>query len=150
MRLRYFGLFALLVTQLPAATLTLDHDARITYDFALQQVPRWSGSALVNFVSNQTAAPTLLSFDEQGNPIQAFPYTIPDVEKIDLDDIARSPDGTFAVCGSVFERSGKRSGFIGLVDSIGQSLKTIRLFPYYPVALRSPPTVPSGPLASKP
>jgi len=118
-----------------AGSLSLNHEAKIGYDFGGMRVPRWSGGALVNFVSNQTAAPTLLSFDDQGRQLQAIVFTIPDAEMIDLDDIARSPDGSLAVCGKAFDHSGPGAGFIAVTSPTGDQATTVRLYPYYPTGI---------------
>jgi hypothetical protein len=115
-----------------AASLSIHHEARVSYDFAGMRLAQWSGGALVNFASNQTAAPTLLSFDDQGKQLQALPFTIPESETVDLYDIARSPDGFFAVCGKAYDHSGRGSGFIAVVSPTGDQATTVRLYPYYP------------------
>jgi hypothetical protein len=77
-----------------AGSMSVEHRARVSYDFAGIRFPQWSGGALVNFISNQTAAPVLLVFDDQGKQIQSLVFTIPGSELIDLDDIGRIPDGS--------------------------------------------------------
>src|SRR5581483_2578311 len=113
-----------------AGNLSLNHQAKIAYDFAGMRIPEWSGGGLVNFVYNRTAAPLLLSFDAEGRQIQAFSLTIPDAAMIDLDDLARSPEGWLVACGTAYDSSGRGSGFIGIVSSNGDQLTTVRLFPY--------------------
>lgn len=115
-----------------AASLSIDHEARLRFDFGGMRIPEWSGGALVNFISNRTAAPILLSFDDQGNQLQAFPFTIPDAEMIDLDDIARSLDGSLAVCGTAFDHSGRGAGFVAVTSPGGDQVMVVRLYPYYP------------------
>jgi hypothetical protein len=117
-----------------AETLLFDHDAKGS-GFGNTHVPRWSGEALVNFTSNQTAAPTLLSFDDKGGQLQPIVFTIPGAVMIDLDAIARSPDGTLAVCGKAFDQSGRGSGFISILSPSGNQATIVRLLPYHPTGI---------------
>ena len=117
---------------LHGATLSVEHVANLDYDFSDMRVPEWSGGALVNFASNRTASPVLLSFDEQGKQIQSIAIKVPGAEMIDLDDIARGPDGSLAVCGAAFDHSGRGSGFIALANVRGDQLTVVRLYPYQP------------------
>jgi hypothetical protein len=80
------------------ATLSLDHEATIKIDFGGMRMPRWSGGALVNFISNRTASPVLLSFDSRGKQLKSLSFTVPGSEKVDLDDITRGLDGALAIC----------------------------------------------------
>jgi hypothetical protein len=132
-RLRLSFLAILLISPGPvvrAETLSFDHEAKGS-DFGTTHVPRWSGGALVNFTSNRTAAPTLLSFDDEGRQLQPTVFTISGAVMIDLRDIARSHDGTLAVCGKAFDQSGRGSGFISIIGPVGDKTTTVRLFPYY-------------------
>lgn len=115
-----------------AASFSLNHAASIKYDFANQPVPHWSGGALVGFTSDHTAAPVLLTFDEQGQEIHPVVLTIPDGTAIDLWDVARGRDGTLAACGMVHDRSDTRSGFIAIFNPAGDRTAAVRLNPYYP------------------
>jgi hypothetical protein len=120
---------------LRAETLSLEHEAKIDFDFAGMHVPRWSGGALVNFISNRTAAPSLLRFDAQGKQLQSVILTIAGADMIDLDEIASSPDGSLAVCGKAFDQSGRGSGFITITSPTGNQAMTVRLYPYYPTSI---------------
>jgi hypothetical protein len=113
-----------------AASLSVSHEAKISYDFGNIRTPGWSWGALVNFVSNRSAAPLLLSFDEKGTQIQAFPFTVPDSEMVDLDDISRGPDGALAICGAAYDHAGRGSGFIATISPSGDQTTIVRLYPY--------------------
>jgi hypothetical protein len=132
-----FSLFLLVLSgsSLQAESLSLEYEMKIGVDFGGMHVERWSEGALVNFVSNETAAPTLLSFDDQGKQLGAIVFTIPGAKMIDLDDIARSPDGSLAVCGKAFDQSGRGSGFIAITSPTGDLATTVRLYPYYPTGI---------------
>jgi hypothetical protein len=126
-----------------AASLPINRQVKVEYDFAGQRVPKWSGGALVDFISNRSASPLILTFDDQGREMPALPLTIPGSETVDLDDIARSQDGALAVCGSAYDHSGRGSGFIALIGPGGGPATVIRTHPYYPsrVALGSDDSV---------
>jgi len=129
--------------RLQAASFSLDRVAQINYDFGGMRMPQWSGGALVNFVNNQTASPILLSFDDQGRQLHALPFMIPDSDTVDLDDIARSPEGGWAVCGKAFDHAGRGTGFIAVISPSGDQVTVARLYPYYPslVAIGSDGTI---------
>lgn len=136
-RLRYIlpglsSLFGLTAFYLPASNLSLNREVTISYDLAESRMPVWSGGALLAFVSNRTAAPTLLSFDDQGKQLPSISFTVPSSELVDLADIARNVDGAVAVCGKAYDQSGRGAGFIGIIDPGGQQARIVRPYPYYP------------------
>ena len=118
-----------------AASLSMDHEAKIAYNVRGMRVPQWAGGALVAFDSNRTSTPVLLSFDDQGNQFQAIPFTIPNAEMIDLDDITRGLDGSLAICGKAFDHSGSGSGFVAVIGANADKVTTVRLYPYEPVRI---------------
>lgn len=115
-----------------ASNLSIEREARIQYDLGGVRMAQWSGGALLTFVSNQTAAPAILSFDDQGR--QQFPVVlaIPGSEVVDLNDVARGPDGAIIACGSAYDHSGRGSGFIAISDLNGDRAAIISSSPYVP------------------
>lgn len=103
-----------------AASFSFNHAANIEFDFANQPVPHWSGRALVGFTSDHTAAPVLLTFDDQGQETHPVVLAIPDGTAIDLRDVARGHDGTLAACGVVHDLSGTDSGFVAVFNPAGE------------------------------
>jgi len=95
-------------------------------------MPVWSGGALLTFASNQTPAPVILSFDEQGQRLPPLILTIPESETIDLHDVARGSDGAVVACGSAYDHSGRGSGFLAVFSPTGDNVNVIRLYPYSP------------------
>src|ERR1022692_3778184 len=96
------------------------------------RMPEWSGGALVTFVSNQTPAPVILSFDDRGRQLSPLILTIPESETIDLIDAARGSDGMVVACGKVYDHSGRGTGFLAVFGTTGVELTVIRLYPYSP------------------
>src|ERR1700691_961018 len=128
---------------LSASSFSLDHEAKIQYDLGETQVPVWSGGALVNFVSNQTSAPTILSFNDQGHQLPPLVLAIPERETIDVDDVASGTDGAVVACGSSYVRSGRGAGFLAVFTPTGETATVIRLSPYFPsrIAVASDGTI---------
>src|ERR1017187_6645590 len=81
---------------LQASNFSIDHEAKVQYDLGGTQVPVWSGGALLSFVSNQTPAPTILSFDDRGHQLAPLVVAIPESETLALDDASRGSAGAAA------------------------------------------------------
>lgn len=114
-----------------AASFTLHHEATMSFDFGGERMPQWIGGALVNFVSNPSASPVLLSFDEEGKQLQTLSFTVPGSEKVNLFDIARGPNGAMVVCGTAYDKTGRGAGFFAVLAASGEAT-IVRLHPYYP------------------
>jgi len=127
---------------LQAATLSLDREVKLQYDLGNTVVPKWSNGTLATFTSNQTPAPLILQFDGEGRQIQPLIASIPEAEIVDLRDVSRGLDGSVAVCGNAYDRSG-RAGFFAVFSPTGERLNVVRLYPYEPsrVAVDSDGTI---------
>ena len=115
-----------------ASSFSIDREATIQYDLGGVRMTEWSGGALVTFVSNQTPAPVILSFDDRGRQLSPLILTIPESETIDLLDAARGSDGMVVACGKVYDHSGRGTGFLAVFGTTGVELTVIRLYPYSP------------------
>jgi len=113
------------------ATLSLDHKGRISSDLANELVPVWSGDAFVSILSNQTASPTIISFDAHGNQLQPLVFTVPGSRVVDVNGWARGSDGNTVVCGQAYDDQGRGAGFISIVTQ-SQGARTIRVNPHVP------------------
>jgi len=113
-----------------ATTVAIDHEVKIQYDLAGEQLPVWSGGSLLTFVSNQTPAPAILAFDDKGAQRLPWVITIPESETVDLRDVASGRDGTIVACGLAYDHAGKGSRFLAILTPNGGKATVVRLSPY--------------------
>ena len=117
---------------LPSATLTPTTSVKINYHFPVPAIPLWSGGALIYLENNDTATPVIHTWNEQGIEQVPVAFTIADANLIRIETVNRAFDGTTALCGLAYDRTGRSGGFISWVSADDQTINTIQSFPYEP------------------
>jgi len=100
------------------------------YDFRYDTHLSWTGDALVTYEKNESAAPVIHSFDENGRDMPIV-VAIPQAELIHISSAARSQDGYTEVAGFAWDSTGHRAGFISRISPNGTKAEVTRMSGLY-------------------
>ncbi|MGA2588509.1 MAG: hypothetical protein ABSH32_01215 [Bryobacteraceae bacterium] len=137
-RFKWIGGLALLLALgslfplLSAATWTLRHTMKLSYDAGGKRIPHWSNGSLVALESDGIAAPAFLTFDREGVQVATSVLSIPGASAIHVFDWRRGADGRLAACGTADDREGRRGPFMATMSPSGEDLRVIRVSPFFP------------------
>jgi hypothetical protein len=121
----------LVLLSLFAASLTETQRLSIPHDFGMKPWPKWQAGVLLTRDSHQGPTVELSVFNQSGARLQQHYFSLPQPRSFTVRDAARTPYGTFAVCGSFVNQSGPGT-YLALVQPTTQATTFIPLSPFQP------------------
>jgi hypothetical protein len=93
---------------------------------------KWSHGSYIRLDKSQLAVPAFYTFSPDGKLLSSVDFTIPNAERVYVDDFDIGLDHSIIVCGDAWSADGQVAYFIARVSSDGQKSQLIRTTPYWP------------------
>lgn len=115
-----------------AAELSVSGSAFISYDWAANFVPRWSGGGLLSVEGESSSSPVVRAFGSDGFQIAALPVIIPNATLVVIYAASRGVTGLIAATGAFKGSQGRHGAFVAIFPPDGGSEKIVMTNPYVP------------------
>ena len=118
-----------------AAELSVSGSAVVSYGWAANFVPRWSGGALLTVEGESSISPVVRAFGSDGFQIAALPVIIPNATAVVIYAASRGVTGLTAATGAFKGAQGRHGAFLAIFPPDGGYPKIVMTNPYVPALI---------------
>jgi hypothetical protein len=100
-------------------------------------MPVWTGGRLIYVDSNDSLSPVVRLIKPDAIEDVPFTFTIPGANVTRVSSVAFDPDGTLALCGMSYDKTGRGGGYLAIIPPGRNSVTIKQVYPFIPELVAS-------------